>query len=164
MKTITQEELNRRIELHKKWINDKDGGERLVLIDHDLRGVDLSGADLHKADLRGVDLRGSDLRDADLSGANLSGANLIWVDLSGADLRGAYIHGASIDYTSINLACIHTGIKMDIEQIRQLLYTVYMQECEDPEYSKIRSKIAPYVKRWSGLDRHGLRKKLEEVK
>ena len=55
----TQEELNRVLELHKKWLNGEYGGVRA-----DLRGVDLSEADLY----------GANLDEVNLSGANLTGA------------------------------------------------------------------------------------------
>ena len=58
---MTQTELEEKIELHKKWLNNEPGGER----------ANLSGEDLPGADLNSVNLRG-----ADLSGVNLSGANL----------------------------------------------------------------------------------------
>ena len=166
MNKITQSELNERIELHKKWLENEDGGKRLVIHGADLRRANLRVADLRWANLRGADLRWADLRvanlhGADLRGANLHGANLHGANIRWADLSEANLSEANIDYTSIDLACRHTGITMDIEQIRQLLYTVYMQECEDPEYAKIRSRIAPYVRRWSGLDRHGLRGKFD---
>ena len=67
-------DLKQILELHKKWLNDEDGGKR----------ANLRGANLHSADLRGANLCGADLSGADLWGANLSGA-----DLRGADLRGA---------------------------------------------------------------------------
>lgn len=66
---MTQEELAKILELHKKWLNDEEGGER---------------ANLSGADLRWADLSRANLRWADLSGANLSGANLSSADLSGA--------------------------------------------------------------------------------
>lgn len=59
-------DLPRRLDLHAKWRRLEKGGERLVLIDADLRG----------ADLRDANLRGAYLRDADLCGANLCGAEL----------------------------------------------------------------------------------------
>lgn len=59
-------DLPRRLDLHAKWRRMEKGGERLVLIDADLRG----------ADLRDANLRGAYLRDADLCGANLCGAEL----------------------------------------------------------------------------------------
>ena len=39
-------ELERILELHAKWLNGEEGGERA-----DLSGADLSGADLREADL-----------------------------------------------------------------------------------------------------------------
>ena len=79
MKEYTAEELNKILELHKKWLNSQDGGCR----------ADLSNADLNNANLRYADLSGADLRYADLRYANLSGADLSDADLSGADLRSA---------------------------------------------------------------------------
>ena len=54
-------ELKKILELHEKWLNGEEGGER-------------------------ADLIGADLSHADLSGANLSGANLRWANLREADL------------------------------------------------------------------------------
>lgn len=57
MMTYTQEKLKEILYLHKKWLNNEDGGVRANLrganlLGVDLRGVDLSSADLHSADLR----------------------------------------------------------------------------------------------------------------
>jgi len=52
---MEQSELNKILENHKKWLNNK-GGERA-----DLREADLREADLQKANLRGANLRGADL-------------------------------------------------------------------------------------------------------
>ena len=57
---MTSEEIKDVLDLHKKWLNNEQGGERA-----DLRGADLSGADLREADLSGANLRGADLREAD---------------------------------------------------------------------------------------------------
>ena len=59
-------DLKQILELHKKWLNNEDGGKRA-----DLSGADLHRADLHRANLRDANLRGANLRDADLSGADL---------------------------------------------------------------------------------------------
>lgn len=61
IKQITRRKLNKILELHKKWLNGEEDGER---------------ADLSNADLKYVNLRGTDLRCADLSGANLCYAKL----------------------------------------------------------------------------------------
>jgi hypothetical protein len=58
---MTQNELNKILDLHKKWLNDEDGGKRANLRDADLRGADLYDADLRGADLCGADLCGADL-------------------------------------------------------------------------------------------------------
>lgn len=77
-------DLNKILDLHKKWLGNNPDGVRADLREADLRRAELREANLRVADLRGADLREADLRVADLSGANLSGADLRRADLSGA--------------------------------------------------------------------------------
>lgn len=79
-------ELNKILELHRKWLNSEEDGVRA-----NLQGVNLQGIDLHKADLRGANLCGADLRRSNLCEANLSATNL-WE----ANLRGANLYGANL--------------------------------------------------------------------
>jgi len=67
-------DLNKILDLHKKWLGNNPDGVRADLRGADLREADLSGANLREADLRRAELREADLRRADLSRANLSGA------------------------------------------------------------------------------------------
>ena len=53
---MTQEELNKVLELHKKWLDGDSTG----------RIADLRDADFRNATLRGADLRRAKLRDADI--------------------------------------------------------------------------------------------------
>ena len=80
----TQDVLNKVLELHKKWLNNEEGG-----IKANLHEANLSGANLYEANLYEADLRRANLKWADLYGANLKGANL-----KGADLRRANLNGA----------------------------------------------------------------------
>ena len=84
-------ELKNILKLHKKWLNDEEGGLKA-----DLRGANLCGADLRGADLRGVNLNGASLRGADLREATLRGAILYRADLREADLREADLRGADL--------------------------------------------------------------------
>ena len=88
---MKQEDLEKTIESHGRWIAGKDGGECA-----DLSGANLRDADLYDADLRGANLRGANLSDADLRGANLRGANLSSANLRSADLRIANLRGANL--------------------------------------------------------------------
>lgn len=112
---MKQEELNKIIANHVKWLNGS-GGERAKLTGADLCGIDLSGAnlqnaylceaDLHRANLSGANLNRADLTEAvlhmtDLSDANLSMAILRRADLKKADIREtnlwmAYLEGAEL--------------------------------------------------------------------
>ena len=56
-------DLKQILELHKKWLNNEDGGKRADLSGADLRSAYLSGAYLSGAYLSGADLRGADLWD-----------------------------------------------------------------------------------------------------
>ena len=49
-------DLKQILELHKKWLNNEDGGERADLLDANLRSANLRSADLRGAYLSGADL------------------------------------------------------------------------------------------------------------
>lgn len=124
---MTQYEIKLVLDKHKKWLNNKEGGERADLSYADLSYADLSGADLRNADLRSADLRDVDLSGADLHyailrGANLSGADLHYAKLRGADLRNADLSGADLDFSCWPLWCGSLGVHIDERQLYQQLY------------------------------------------
>ena len=100
-------DLQKVLELHKKWLNDEPDGEC----------ADLRGANLRDADLDGADLRDADLRDADLRDANLRDA-----DLRGADLRDANLRDADLDFSCLPLWCGSLTAHFDDKQLRQIAY------------------------------------------
>ncbi len=119
---LTQEQLNKIIASHDKWLRSKEGGVRanlsgVNLCHANLAGVNLCKADLCEANLFGANLCGANLREANLSDVNLctadlceadlrevnlTRANLSRADLSGADLREANLRRAYLGY--VNLA------------------------------------------------------------
>ncbi len=56
LKEISKEELKRKLELHRKWLNDEEGGVKLDLRNTNLKGADLSDSDLSYANLYEADL------------------------------------------------------------------------------------------------------------
>ena len=84
IETISQNELNKTLGLHRKWLNDAPDG---VIANLDFK-------DLRYADLRYVNLRHASLREAIFYGADLCSANLYDTDLRYADLRHANLRGA----------------------------------------------------------------------
>ena len=44
MRKITQDEFNKAVELHQKWMNSEDGGERADFSKTDLTEIDFSNA------------------------------------------------------------------------------------------------------------------------
>ena len=129
---MIKEELDKVLELHKKWVKNEPEGKRADLSGAELYGADLSGAELYGADLGGADLSGAelygaDLGGADLGGADLSGANLIYANLrdanlNGADLLNADLRGANIDYSAFPLCCGGLYVHIDDRIAIQLLY------------------------------------------
>lgn len=108
---MIQQELNKIIENHKKWLNHDSNGISAYLCGAELRctelsnvdlsnaklsKVDLSIANLENANLSNADLSNADLSNADLRGSNLKGANLRDADLRGAILRGAILSNANL--------------------------------------------------------------------
>ena len=105
--------LKEVLELHKKWLENEESGDRADLSYEDLSDVDLSnlnlryvileGVNLSNAELSHVNLKGADLKGANLIGTYLTGANLSYANLIGADLICTYLTGANLKYT--NLSC-----------------------------------------------------------
>ena len=147
---MNQEELQKILEAHKKWINSEDDGVRAYLRGANLSGADLSGANLSGADLSGAYLRGAYLRGADLSGANLRGA-----DLSGANLRGADLRGADLDFSCWPLWCGSLAVKVCKRIAVQLAYHFCRLDCDDPEYIAARNAILDFANQFHRVDECG---------
>ena len=93
--------LKEVLELHKKWLEGEEGGERGDLSSENLRDIDFSNSDLEGAilintDLTDVNLSDANLRSTDLSYADLSYADLKYANLSYAKLRVANLRGADL--------------------------------------------------------------------
>ena len=145
-------ELKTILALHKKWLNEEEGGERADLhgadLDHvcldnvdfrnaNLREVsfrnavitnsDFRGADLYEADFRFAFLQDSDfsaanLKDADFTCANLCNADFFNADLMGSDLKEANIKGVDFDYACLPLWCGSLNAHFDDKQLKQIAY------------------------------------------
>ena len=142
---MTQEELNRILDKHKKWLDDEAGGDR----------ANLDRANLRGADLRGANLRGANLHEANLRGADLSGADLCGADLRRADLGGANLRGADLDYSCWPLWCGSLDVKVDARIARQLAYHFCRLDCDDPEYLEARKAIAEFANGFHRVDECG---------
>lgn len=129
MKTITKKELAKKIELHQKWLNNEEGGERLELV----------GYNLSRSDLSGCDLRGSDLSRSNLRGSNLRGSNL--------------------DYSCLPLWCGSLGAHFDDRQIIQIVYHAVKAGLDSPNVSEdVKSelrKVAGLANRFHRVDECG---------
>lgn len=89
---MTQEELDKVLELHKKWVKNEPEGKRAVLSYESLVGKKLCGADLRHIDFCNTDLRHADFR------------------------------GANIDYSAFPIWCGGLDVHIDDQIAIQLLY------------------------------------------
>ena len=165
---MNSEEIKNVLELHKKWLNNEQGGERADLSGADLRGTNLSmadlreatmiktnlrGANLIRADLRGADMSETDLREtnliktdlreADLRAADLRGADMWGTDLRGTFLCGANLCGANLDFSCFPLWCGGSRFKCDTKLVYQLLAHICTLEFDDTE--GIKDLIMPFA-------------------
>ena len=133
---MTQEELNKILENHRKWLNNEDGGVYADLSHTCLKEADLSGANLREVNLIGANLieanlvgaylynanlKDANLKNANLSDTNLMSTNLVGTYLYGANLSGAYLTGAVGNNREVKLlqlgkyyTTILVGIKIHI--------------------------------------------------
>ena len=122
---MKQEELQKILDAHKKWINGEDGGAR------------------------------ADLRGADLGGANLRGANLSYANLRYADLRYADLRGADLDFSCWPLWCGSLAVKVCKRIAVQLAYHFCRLDCDDPEYIAARNAILDFANQFHRVDECG---------
>ena len=141
---MKQEELQKILEAHGKWINGEYGGAR--------------------ANLRGANLRGADLSDANLSDANLSDANLRGADLRGANLRGANLRGADLDFSCWPLWCGGLAVKVCKRIAVQLAYHFCKLDCDDPEYIAARNAILDFANQFHRVGECGKLEKIDIAK
>ena len=133
-----------------------------TLFRSDFRYVNLSNADLSYANLRcayleGADLSGARLNHADLFDANLKDATLYHADLIGADLSGADLSGANIKDTDLDYSCLPLwygglGMKIDSKIARQLVYHAFAQECDDPEYQRLKELCKDFANKFHRVE------------
>lgn len=88
---LTQDELDRILELHKDWLDGHPSGVK---------------ADLSNAYLNCVDLKCSDLREANLLGATLDNVNLKGADLRGVNLIDAQLNDVDLKYSNLDSAVL----------------------------------------------------------
>ena len=133
---MTQEELNIVLEKHKKWLYEKEGGER--------------------ANLRGAHLRCANLERANLECANLRGANLEGANLEGANLERANLRGANLDYSCWPLWCGSLrDVQIDKRIFAQLAYHICRVIVDDDECKAAQRALYPIANQFHRVDECG---------
>ena len=120
---LTQEQLNKIIASHGKWLRNEEGGERAYLYRADLRRANLCGADLRRAYLCEANLCGANLCQANLRGADLCDVNLCLADLCEADLFRANLFRANLCRADLSRANL-----LEANLRRAYLYGAYLRE------------------------------------
>lgn len=103
-KQITQEELDKALDLHERWINKMKGGVKA-----DLRNLDLSGLDFSRRRIEGVDFAestfdGSNFDACNFDACNFRNANFVNTSMVFADfdedccLKGASFCGVNAEH------------------------------------------------------------------
>jgi uncharacterized protein YjbI with pentapeptide repeats len=82
MKTITQEELNKLLQLHQDLWNDLSTGRRLELDNYNLQGLDFSGKEMRSCRLVNCNLQNCNFTDC-----NISHSEFMKSDLRNANLN-----------------------------------------------------------------------------
>ena len=123
----------------------RDGTEREF---ESLAGADLSNANLSYANLEDVNLDGADLCDANLYGANLEDADLRFANLSNTNLSRANLKNTNLDFSCLPLWCGGLNMKIDTKIARQLVYHAFAQECDDPEYQRLKELCKDFANKF----------------
>lgn len=114
LETLTQEQLDALVKLHKRFLDGRLGGRRANLKNTDISGLSLKGHDLRQANFMGcvmikMDLSNANFQEASLYGCNLNEANLNKTNFVRADLRGATIENATLVNADLENADLRVG-------------------------------------------------------
>lgn len=112
--SVSQQELNEIVKLHKFFLEGEMGGRRAILKNTDMSDLSLRGQDLRQADFTGCNMSGMDLHSANFQEASLYACNLSDCNLSRAcfiraDLRGALIENANLEGADLEKADLRVG-------------------------------------------------------
>jgi len=140
---MNKDELNKILKLHKKWLDEEEGGVRADLQHADLQRADLQDTNLLWAYLQDADLQRADLKYADLQYADLQRADLKYADLQRADLRDADLRGADLDHSCFPLWCGSKGVKLDRRLFLQLVAHICAVDVDDEECKQVQAQLTP---------------------
>jgi Pentapeptide repeats (8 copies) len=111
---ITQSELDIRLQFHRKWRNNEDGGQTLSLPEHDLSGLCFKHADISGANLTRCCLDDCDFSYANLVSINVTESSFISANFSHADLTSSDFKYIKLDETTLFTDCIYNGMMVDL--------------------------------------------------
>jgi len=111
---MTQEELDEILLLHKKFLNNEEGGQRADLSYQDLFGLNLTQTTLDEANCAGTNFFGVDVAGVSFQGADLAGAcfkdcslrrcNFLGANLHKSDLRNTFMYLTRFDLADLSEA------------------------------------------------------------
>lgn len=98
---MDQKELDEILEKHRKWLASEPDGERAVVNDCDMHGLDLSdrhlrGCDLSFCDMSHCDISGSDLSECEMTQCILNYSNLSYSDMHESDIYNCELIGCNM--------------------------------------------------------------------
>ena len=118
----------------------------------------LEGADLSYANLRDANLSNANLCRADLYGANLEDADLRFANLSNTNLYRANLKNTNLDFSCLPLWCGGLNMKIDATIARQLVYHAFAQECDDPEYQRLKELCKDFANKFHRVESEDCKK------
>lgn len=98
LKKITQEELDKILELHRKYLTGEEGGVKA-----NLSYTDLAELNLNKRDLIDINISHSNLRNTKFFCSNLIRVDFYDSNLEGADFGNAKLNGIRFDCANLTL-------------------------------------------------------------
>lgn len=135
---MTQQDFNKLLGLHRKWLRGEKAGRRA-----ELRGADLSGAKLWHVGLENADLSCSNLTNAILRNSLLNGIKLRRANLFNADLSYCDLRGADLDFSCLPLSYGGLHWKIDKRIFCQIAYHLCSMDIDDPECIEAQNKLLP---------------------
>ena len=130
---LSQIKIDKIIENHKLWLNDKHNGKQGNFTNVDLRGRILKSNDLRKlkfvnANLHGLNLNNKDLSGSILSGADFSASSLKSTNLSNTNLYHVNFYDANLEQANLSYSFIHNTDFRNAKLLKANLEYVFANE------------------------------------
>lgn len=130
---MTQEEFDKALELHHKFLHHLPGGMRADFTDMDLRGLELTrgslaGANFERCNMSGMSLINKDFTNCNMAGSDLTNCRVNKAYFKNTNMYGTKLQGVNLDRVGLLQAVTGNGHEIKSLQVNNEFAVAYTAE------------------------------------